>query len=534
MDRIANAFVAAVVQMYSHTTLRYQWMRYLENMKTYSWDPFWAKLADKIGAGVRETCILQPRRQGVPVTIKTLRLLDPLDLDTSGNPLYEDLLGLSECYISTGYQLQDLLLLVEYGLTYINTSQVLARLKHDLLPVGTKSQRKYSDWHARVARRLNHAWNSDQNLGSHPDGIDAIRRLIKDLAILPLRGGNWVSANAGKVFFPSVGDNIWLPGDVDLPILTALACGNADQVKLFTNLGAMHADIESVRAGVTSKYVAPLFRIGLQTSYSHLVSLYRTHTVDVHTLDDRLGLYDTTESLVSPRISACFFPSDDTYSPWQLAQRDADGWLVSNVCFINETYLESPPQRSDSLSWKEWLGILGVRTHPRLVSQDGHSLSPICLHVAQNLRSDFMGFLRYAWQFEDESVLKENILSQMRLIRVPCEGSRLWVLSKSYLPLPHLQQTRSDFGGGCFFPFLELGEPVENDKDTGKWSFLQKHLGVGAEDNLRFYVDLLHYMRLAWTPTAEKYDSRVLDVYARIYSQYQKSPTEKCAQEHVQ
>lgn len=58
LDGIAEAFIKAVHQMYSHQTLRYQWMRYLSETETYPWDDFWKRLVDKITAKIERRRLL--------------------------------------------------------------------------------------------------------------------------------------------------------------------------------------------------------------------------------------------------------------------------------------------------------------------------------------------------------------------------------------------------------------------------------------------------------------------------------------------
>jgi hypothetical protein len=159
----------------------------------------------------------------------------------------------------------------------------------------------------------------------------------------------------------------------------------------------------------------------------------------------------------------------------------------------------------------------------------------VCLHVAKELPSKFLGFLRYAWESEEGSVVSsEGIVDAMKNVEVLCQGEdELQPLSSTYLPLPSLQEKCSAFMDEDFFPFLELGESWSSDEEVDDWSFLKKRLGVGAEDNLQFYIDVLYWMREASGTGQMANPSRILGVYTRIHSRCVEASDRRAARELV-
>ncbi|TLD34115.1 hypothetical protein PspLS_01685 [Pyricularia sp. CBS 133598] len=241
LDEIAKAFVVAIHEMYIHEKLRYQWMRYLTGIKDYPWDDFWKTLVDKILAGLQKAEIIEPRRRGTPRRIRDLRCLEDLHQDSDGKPLFRDLPGPSELYISTRYSIADQVTLEKLGLPRMHFSEFLARVKYDLSLQNSrlKNQETTEDWHERAAKAINQVWDINQRSGN--------TYCVEDLSLLPLSDGTWVSAKAGDVYFPTLSSGIMLPTGLGVNVLATSACDNTERFQLFKNLGAQHASVKYMR-----------------------------------------------------------------------------------------------------------------------------------------------------------------------------------------------------------------------------------------------------------------------------------------------
>ncbi|KAH1371700.1 hypothetical protein KXX10_006688, partial [Aspergillus fumigatus] len=120
--------------------------------------------------------------------------------------------------------------LKEYGLRVGSFDLILRMLKSDLESSTSrvKSHVTSADFHSRISQLLSTIANE------HEDGM----RTLNELAILPLRNGEWVPANSGPVYLPKTGE-IDIPADVDFRILDPAAVANEDRRALFTHLGAV-------------------------------------------------------------------------------------------------------------------------------------------------------------------------------------------------------------------------------------------------------------------------------------------------------
>lgn len=519
LDGIAEAFIKAVHEMYSHKTLRYQWIRYLREMKTYPWDDFWKRLVGKITTKIEQAEIIEPRRRGAPRLTKDLRRVPGMSNDIHGDPLFEDLLGASEIYVSTGYLLSDLLTLEEYGLRVLRQDHFIERAKYDLSLASSrmKDPNTVATWHTRAASALSFSWEKSWT--------SEIAR-TKELRILPLTDGRWVAANDGPVYLPTLDSGITIPSNIGLQILATSACANSKRVELFKNLGACHAAVKDIRTRILEKYACGE-TMNLEASRANLVFLYQTctHQPDAFKQYSCVKLYNTESESYSPLRIDFYFPSDDLFSPWQLSLQnkskpDRDP-LLEFLSYVNSAYSDNAPQASGSLSWREWLEGLGVRRRPRLVRRGGTSLTSLCTYIAENMPESFLGFLQYVWESEKSSVLEsKDAVEELKKTDVLCnseDGEQYW-LEETYLPLPSLRERASDLMEGEF-PFLWLGESSLGDGDLGPWGFLKRDLGVGFQDDTKFYADILYHIQLPIkrNENIERHE-RVIEIYGRIYS----------------
>lgn len=525
LNGIAEAFIKAIYEMYSHKTLRYQWTRYLIGMKQYPWDDFWKRLVDKITAKIDEAEILEPRRRGSPRRIRNLRSIPTILQDSNGEPLFEDLPGASEMYISTGYEEADAVTLKDYGLQKLYLSELLATVRHDLsLPNSRmKDPKTTTDWHTRAAKAINRAWD-----WSLEDRIAE----TKAFDLLPLSSGRWVSAHAGVVYLPTLDNGIAVPTNLGLNILATSACINSERLRLFKNLGVGHADVKDIRAKTLQKFSQSQTLVFSQTK-SMLEFLYHTCTHQRGTFGQysAVKLHNSLFELHSPRQVDYLFPTDDAFGPWQLSLRTECGQdgkeldtILEIVAFIHEDYLKVEPSKSGNLSWREWLeAAIGVRRFPRLVDMNGGSLSTLCKHIAQKIPKSFFGFLQYVWESEKDSVLKNAaVFEELKAIEVTCntQGEGRYTLGETYLPLYSLQQKASALMEEEDFPFLWLDGKTLSDDNLGTWSFLKRELAVGSQDDAQFYIDILYYVQLAATDMRRNIErpERLVDIYGRIYT----------------
>ena len=160
---IASAFVKAVSQFCEHSTLQYQWMRYLPQENEYPWDPFWKQLVNGIKSALKSKEVLRPRSHGDLRCIEDMRRLPGSMVDKNGDPLFDDVDP--EQYLASEYLSEDLDRLKEYGLEYMDMEGFITRVQRDLdRPSGSrmKSSMTDEDWHSRTAKVLGRPFRERQ------------------------------------------------------------------------------------------------------------------------------------------------------------------------------------------------------------------------------------------------------------------------------------------------------------------------------------------------------------------------------------
>lgn len=340
-----------------------------------------------------------------------------------------------------------------------------------------------------------------------------------------------MSANTSDVYLPTLDSGIEVPTNLGLNILAASECNDSERLKLFQYLGARCADVKYVRTKTLQKFghshwlyvsdTKPMLEFLYQTC-SHQIGTFGQYNV--------VKIHNSRFERHSPRQVEYLFPSDDASSPWQLSLRSQEelGPIMRITKFIHEDYLKDELSKSGRLSWREWLEVaIGVRRFPRLVSTNGGSLSELCKHVAEEIPESFLGFLRYAWESEKNSVLEDfAVLEELKSIEVTCnaEGGSTYALGETYLPILGLQQNASSLTEGEDFPFLWLGGETLNDDSLGTWNFLRRDLTVSSQDDARFYIDIVYYTKIAMmSRTHIERPERMIDIYGRIHTRIRES-----------
>ncbi|KAF7556404.1 hypothetical protein G7Z17_g1459 [Cylindrodendrum hubeiense] len=67
------------------------------------------------------------------------------------------------------------------------------------------------------------------------------------------------------------------------------------------------------------------------------------------------------------------------------------------------------------------------------------------------------------------------------------------------------------------FPFIKLQLPLKRNQGLGPWGFLEHTLGVKAQENLDFYLDLLYFIQRSNRGKRVKGPHRILEIYVRIH-----------------
>ncbi|KAL6793013.1 hypothetical protein J3E68DRAFT_451446 [Trichoderma sp. SZMC 28012] len=520
---IANAFIQAALEFCDHPKLQYTWVRYLPEKKQH-FDPFWSQLVALLQERLNKTAILRPRSEDNFRLISSLRYSVESQLDSHGEPLFRD--NNPEMHISKRYSKDDIMILRSYGLTEYTASEILDAISLDLNTSDPRmrSKDRDDDWHSKSANYLKSILLSSNTV---------LHSKLRSLQLLPLRGGTWIAAVNQEIFLPEA-HGLEVPPALDLNIIDSDATKNAHRRQLFSLLGAKEAEISFLRRRILERKLktAYITQGVAQLKYMFLTDKHKHRSEDA----GNIWLVDSETYFRHPFSTDIYMPDDKPFGPSKLLEnvKDTDGL---SVYFLHPLWLNQVFQKSDEAmqlsSWKNWLcSYVGVRHHLRIISkEDRGKLSKECRYVASHLPDKFLGYLGYNWRQESKEIESSPaLIRQLRAIEVPFDDDGVVPLEDAHLPLPNLKHQWERFSRGLeFFPFLQLDDEVTHETYVKDWGFLVSSLGVKAEEDLNFYLDVLRYITDYHEEDEDDIDDffRIFELYGVIYGKYLESPDDK-------
>jgi hypothetical protein len=530
---IATAFVKAVLQFCEHSTLQYQWMRYLPQENEYPWDPFWKLLVNGIKSGLKSKSVLRPRSHGHSRRIEDMLRLPSSMVDKNGDPLFEDVDP--EQYLASEYLSEDLDRLKECGLQYMDLKGFITRVQKDLdRPSGSrmKSSKTGENWHSRTAKVLGCPFRENK--------WSIFRSKVKSLSLLPLTSGEWVSTSGRSVYYSHI-NGVPVPRDLNMDLVESRASENAERRQLFDYLGVEKPPPHLVRDRIMAKYrrIGRPASIDICMSRNHLTFLYLTAHLDdrpdFHTED--LWIFNHCNDFRKPAVHNFYIADGQPYGAQELFRsigprgEHSAGAPGLDVSFVHPSYnMNNSPQppNGQDLQWATWFNkSLSIRELVRLTEKQGQSLSEECLYVAKHRPEKFLGFLSRYWTVDGSVIIKKSDLrGKLLQTQVLCWGNRMHSLGETYLPTAELQQISSRFlEEGEFFPWLELEMPLSHYSRPPEWEALMDTLGIGyPKSDLDFRLAILKFIRDA-NPSAVslKRDTRIYELYGNIQARYNDS-----------
>ncbi|KAH7378152.1 hypothetical protein BKA64DRAFT_585931 [Cadophora sp. MPI-SDFR-AT-0126] len=513
IEAIADAFIAGVLQLCQQRTLEYKWMRYLPQ-NNYPWDGLWKDLISSIKSKLQDLAVFRSLERNTRRTIKDLFYRHPLYNDQHGAPLFADLRP--EVYLSDSYADSDIHILENFGLKQLVFDKIIAMARQDLLAAPEdsriKSRHTDHDWHTRVYKTLNIAWEYEWS---------SCIRDLKQLNIVPLQDGSWVSSGSGSIFYPKYGD-VAIPKDLGMRLVHPTATRNEKRCAFFDNLGVHRlnaAIVTSIRDRILHPLTSPLRIVDLQSSVERMRFLFLTQHLDPEEdcdLSDKFMVYDQLDVAIYPSVTDLYISNDDPYGAELFLRQKG-----RQVHCVNARYFEGIPSVTpgSNRTLHQWMHQhLGIRQHLRLVSSDQTSLSVECLDTATARQAEFLGFLGHLWPFEGNIVLTAApLLTALKATPILCMSGESEELRDTYLPLKPLLDVYRHFLDTEYFPFIQSSELSSQDQVPDLWSFLVRDLGVGYQDNVSFRLELMRFLKKA-NRDAGTLDnpSRVLDLYQSL------------------
>ncbi|KAK8133494.1 hypothetical protein PG984_005506 [Apiospora sp. TS-2023a] len=502
LEGVADAFIKAVLQFCQHSTLTYQWMRYLPDRASKTWGPLWNSLVDNIAARLSKTPVLLGRlRLDQPRLISDMFRLVNQAMDGEGKPLFEDIDA--DRMLSFDYTWKDSSLLFSYCLRNVAVEDVLRLLKTDL-DQGTrsrmKSHRTTEAWHERAAILLHRMFEVKWQ-----DGITELRKL----QLLPLDDGTWVSASSGPVYFAHTG-TMEIPPGSGLRLISKQATNHRRKV-LFTDLGVQEATISFVREKILLRYQAtnqhpvPLISV----SKAHLKFLYLSH----HLKDakespgySRLAIFDHRGDLCRPSVTTMYIKNDETYGPWQLLKETEAGSRPDSP---------ATPAGQD-LTWIQWF-YQELKMEKVVYMGGKNELTLVGDYLRQHRPDRFLNCFRlWAQRRTADSI------QYLKKIEVLCgaDGATEMVpFESAYFPTETLKQRVDRFlPPGSFFPWLWLDTKESFEAIPPQWKIFLNKVGAGTpRSDLEFALVMLEYFTQARPLNLSAPDKvRIFELYEHI------------------
>lgn len=522
LDGVADAFARAALQFCEHDNLRLQWMRFLPNRNDENWGSLWRSLVDKIAHRLSATRVLYCHKRFDRHFIRDLVCLQSVLLENE-EPLFED--GDPEEIVSQRYSNSDMNILMEYGLKFADWAHIIRWVAADLnrgAQSRMRSATTTASWHTQAAKLLHLPFASNF----------AYQKIeLENLAMLPLRGGTWVSATSGPVFFAKV-DGIDIPPNIGLRIIDDTIT-NIHRRTLFQDLGVHKAPSFLVRRQILERYKPSehLPNISLQTSKQHLEFLYLTH----HLRDanepsySNIFLFDQDERICKPSETVTYMATDTSpYSPWELLREagsvtrtgsEAPGFMAHK--FMNEEYFSESPRNpsGQSLTWVEWF-----HTHlriPKYVHLGDTHLSDAAKYLQEHRPDRFLGALRI--HHHHNRHLSPEFIACVRETVILCRNNKSYLLRGTYFPTKRLENLVERFvRHGAFFPWLWLDNETSYDSIPEYWDRFLREVDIGIPlDDLDFALVMLSHTVCAMrSDVTLESRSMLFCLYSYIQAQY--------------
>lgn len=518
LDWITKAFTRAALQFSEEEAMRYKWPVFLPTDEGRA-SSYWSKLDRMIQESIKSTPLFKSRQGAHFRKIHDLGRIPENAIIPNGEPIIQS--RTTDVWLSDKYTEEALEIL---GTEYYGLQRFGAVLM-DLLKEDTMSDdsRMYSkatsaEWHSLVAESL--LYESSAYEGSAK---------LHHLAIIPLRGGEWVTSEK-QFFWPFIG-SITIPTEVNLPILDPAAVADLSRKRLFQHLGAKFATVAQVTELIFSGFKRVVNFVSLECAIERLHFLYMTSPPE--TLGDtsnpdmyrgKVYLFNSRLERVWPHTQEIYISGEKhPYHPQVLLS----GTNTHFVDYVHPFMLRHQPQRPSPrhLMWVEWLHeFLCVRSRVSLFNDSLTDISEAARHVLFYKPLTFLVFLEYLWKQLPENAKTDRAKAIVRGldVRTICGKRRRLTLQYTWLPTPKLHDVLSRYmeNPGDFKSFLRIeGFNASTNAPVSKWSFLCRDFSVDNENNLRFLVHILE--DLSNSPRVSRIQlQKLCKLYSAIYDRF--------------
>ncbi|KAK3700516.1 hypothetical protein LTR37_015917 [Vermiconidia calcicola] len=452
-------FVDSVRYFNAKNLLKYSWPRYLASQGNAFGTAFHDFL-DRLVSRLRSEAVIESRQCTMenPSDVKYVH-----SVFTDGATPPKPLLSGIKSYVAASYSFNDLSKLriqEQSGHAFLDLLRDYVTTQPD------NFRRQAAQWHSRVARAIS-------STGSYS---------VRDLRLVPLRNGHWISASGTDFYFPDISDGVALPIGIEVDIIDDDAARDPARRSFFSELGA-----RSLNSAEVYHLILDQHRNHGRSYGAWTVESVVAHAWFLFTSPSKPTYCDTSRLHLAAHNSDFLQPGRDLYmdvpgNTFQIS--DYFGSEATVIHYIHGQYLTQAPA-NDVSRWFNWLQTeLGLRTMPRLASSG--NISPEFDWIIHcRFSDDWLLLLKDQWAFySDELHSPSNFRLRSNLSRTPviCSDGHMRELKNIYLATPSVL---GEPFARANVPMLAVDDP--NDAGWRPFSLLE----LRTSPDLQFYLTIL-------------------------------------------
>jgi hypothetical protein len=478
----------------SNTKLRFTWIRFLPwKSPVYG---FFRRTASEIFRTLKEKPVLRNHLEELKKPSELI-FVPPEFCSHEGIPITQTNTS-AHRYLSRQYDRSDKQALLRLGVQEMDIESFIEEVRRISTAEEHTMRSAPTDWHSRLASILLEQKGSTKNWD-----------LIKQLKLIPLRDGRWVSGSdvgrcGHEIWFPNYDIGYELPTGLPLHLVSDEAVRDRHRKGLFKALGMTQIDVLRLANFLEGRHADDRFAATLkfQDVLSQLIFMFR---VQWRGKADQSTLWVFDEHGSRRRGQDVYIDSTKP-SAASLLLLDRRTFHFLHPDIVNAV-------GQDSGAWHQWLlSSVQVAIYPRLENMSNStSPKPFEMHsdfqylltglpskeLLQLLRDNFVDYKRSFRLDEQKSKNSEPILSRTKLaqrlasLSVRCLDGSLHQLSQTFLPLKELKEVAP----GGRFPFVDVEDP-----DHPHWGYVLHHFGVTKTDTFDFYITCMRGWKAQDTP----------------------------------
>ncbi|GAB1312416.1 hypothetical protein MFIFM68171_02626 [Madurella fahalii] len=381
-DACAEAFMDAV-KLFNTGPMKYTWPYFIPTSGISS---FFVPLQTAILSRLETSDILESLGDGLG-TPSLLVSVPKSGFTYNGDTPFTVSSQTISKYLSPSYPDWATKAVTSIGVKELDDEQFLADLNWILTNEWSRFAQQNKTWHSQLAEVLVRVSSNDKH-----------KERLLDMALIPLRDGQWVSPRGRSIFFGRGTKDLYIPESVPVYIIDPEAESDPRRKLLFTLLGARSCDAAEVCRLISDMHNDDSFNpeaVPREELLAHVMFMFRSSFTPPATAD----LWFATESDGRCKGSSLYMHGD--FGPTSV-ERTLSMELAREFHFIHSDYEKA--LAAEGGAWVAWLQTnFRIATTPRIQSANmdaggKYHLSNEFRYLFQNCPSpDVLTLLRDHW-----------------------------------------------------------------------------------------------------------------------------------------